>query len=81
VHKDEADALVVREGVPAHTSVEETRRVRVFSDRAKIKNPEILAVSMFKKPLCVVSIVPIETFKPFSWVSHYYDPVGEVDEI
>ena len=72
---------MIRKGVPAHSSIEDTLRIRVLFDRAEIEHPEVLAVPMLEELLRVFSAVTIEALNAARRVSHHDDLVGDVCKI
>ena len=72
---------MVRKWVPAHPSVKDARGVRVLFDRAKVEHPEVLAMVVLEKLLCVFSAIAIEALEANRWVSHYHHMVRDICEV
>ena len=69
---------MVRKRVPAHSSIEEGRRVRVFLDRAEVEYPVVLPMAMFQKLPCILTSVAIQTLDALRWISHDDDTVRDI---
>jgi len=84
IHADMARlqySLVIWEWIPAHATLKDRRRVRVFSHRTKIEHPIVLSMARIQKPLRVFAFISVETFYTGRRVTHNNHPIRDVYEI
>lgn len=72
---------MIRKRVPTDPPIEHARIIRVFSDRAEIEHPEVLAVPVLEELFRVLSTVAVEPFHARRGVAHDDHLVGDIREV
>jgi hypothetical protein len=74
-------SLVIWEWVPAHATLENRGRVRVFCHRTEVEHPVVLPMASIQKPLRIFAFVSIKAFHAGRRVAHNDHPIRDVYEI
>ena len=74
-------SLVIWKRIPAHATLKNRRRVRVFCHGTKVEHPVVLSVACVQKPLCVFALVSVQAFHTGRRVAHDDHPIRNVHEI
>lgn len=79
--RETSDSLMVRKWVSTNSTVKYARVIGVLSGRAKIEDPEVLAVSVFEELFRVFPAIPIETLHAHGRISHDNHLVSDVHQV